>query len=238
MKQSELEERVAESLEQGYQLDEVRDALRSEGYSRDRIREAMEDGKKLYQNDFDFEPGEQDPVSGLTTGARDVDEEEVTGGRDVNIRKGDDDRGPEGLPEPAELSDRAHALFFDFVAMVPVLAVLYLLFFQGLGFVTSFEVAVLLPAFVIGFTGNFLYHFFAEWIWGKTVGKHAVGIEVVKDDGTEIGPLRSFARNALRAVDSNPVFGVPWGVALFFIHVRDDNKRLGDIVASTRVVES
>ena len=84
----------------------------------------------------------------------------------------------------------------------------------------------------------FNYFAFCEWRWGQTVGKNAVGIEVVSLDGaeersSEQGGGLTFAqasmRNLLRLVD---FFVVGW----VLIATGERRQRLGDRAAGTVVV--
>lgn len=80
--------------------------------------------------------------------------------------------------------------------------------------------------------GAFTYHTLFEWLEGTTLGKHALGLAVVADDGSRLGFRGSLLRNALRLVDG---LGY-WGVATLVIVYRGDGKRLGDVVGRTLVV--
>jgi uncharacterized RDD family membrane protein YckC len=80
----------------------------------------------------------------------------------------------------------------------------------------------------------FVYHLVLEWQTGTTAGKRLFGLRVVRDDGTSIGPVESFVRNALRLIDG---LGY-WSVAVAIILLRGDGKRLGDLFGRTLVVSS
>jgi uncharacterized RDD family membrane protein YckC len=73
------------------------------------------------------------------------------------------------------------------------------------------------------------------WLDGQTLGKRALGLRVVKADGTPVTWLPSVVRNLLRAVDALPgVYGVGLASTLIDPHAR----RLGDIVAGTMVIHA
>ena len=78
----------------------------------------------------------------------------------------------------------------------------------------------------------FVYHFLTEWLTGRTLGKHLLGLRVVEDDGSALGIRASFLRNALRLIDG---LGY-WSVAVAVILYRGDGKRIGDVVGRTLVV--
>ncbi len=77
------------------------------------------------------------------------------------------------------------------------------------------------------------YTIVQEAIWGRTLGKRALHLRVVAQDGAPIGWMASITRNLLRTVDMLP-FGYALGLlsSLFDPHGR----RLGDLVAGTVVV--
>ncbi len=73
------------------------------------------------------------------------------------------------------------------------------------------------------------------WLDGQTLGKRALGLRVVKADGTPVTWLPSVVRNLLRVVDALPgVYGVGLASTLIDPHAR----RLGDIVAGTMVIHA
>ena len=84
--------------------------------------------------------------------------------------------------------------------------------------------------------------FLLEWFYpvvfevkahGQTVGKMALGIRVLCDDGTPIGWSQSTVRNFLRFADFLPVM---YGAGLVSMLLQRDFKRLGDLAAGTLVV--
>jgi uncharacterized RDD family membrane protein YckC len=86
--------------------------------------------------------------------------------------------------------------------------------------------------------------FLVEWFYpvvfevlarGQTVGKMALGIQVLCDDGTPVGWSASTVRNFLKFVDFLPVL---YGAGLLSMLVQRDFKRLGDLAAGTLVVYS
>lgn len=85
-----------------------------------------------------------------------------------------------------------------------------------------------LTTFVI-WTGYFA---FFEVIWqGQTPGKRFAQIRVIRDDGTPIGLAQAVLRSLLLTVDYVLFIGV------FLIAFNDQEKRLGDMVAGTLVVQ-
>ena len=69
---------------------------------------------------------------------------------------------------------------------------------------------------------------------GRTPGKRAAGLRVVRDGGRPITLIPSAIRNVLRIVDIMPV---PfYGVAMLVVFFSARNQRLGDMAAGTLVV--
>lgn len=68
---------------------------------------------------------------------------------------------------------------------------------------------------------------------GRTIGKRAMGIRVIQDNGRPLSFLSSVIRNLLRIIDMLPMLYLA-GALFSFFHPQD--KRLGDIAAGTAVV--
>ncbi|MBI2583332.1 MAG: RDD family protein [Candidatus Aenigmarchaeota archaeon] len=80
---------------------------------------------------------------------------------------------------------------------------------------------------------NFLYGFVLEGWRGQTIGKMALGIIVVREDGKPCGYLSAFARNILRFIDALPFLYI---LGLIVIAVTNRRQRIGDLLAKTVVV--
>lgn len=85
-------------------------------------------------------------------------------------------------------------------------------------------------------------YFLLEWFYpvyfevcrnGQTLGKKALGLRVINDDGTPVTFAGSMLRNLLRIVDLLPVFYLAGLVACV---CNREFKRLGDLAAGTLVV--
>jgi uncharacterized RDD family membrane protein YckC len=87
---------------------------------------------------------------------------------------------------------------------------------------------------LVGLVIDFVYFVVSEAIsGGRSLGKRAIGLRVVGDDGFPLGGRASVVRNLLRAVDILPgsyVFG------LFAMLASPRGQRLGDLAAGTLVV--
>lgn len=80
----------------------------------------------------------------------------------------------------------------------------------------------------------FGYYWVSETVWQQTLGKRALGIKVVRVDGSKPGIGATFVRTLLRIVDSFPGFYIVGLVAIFATGPR--RQRVGDLAAKTRVV--
>lgn len=78
------------------------------------------------------------------------------------------------------------------------------------------------------------YFAIMEGRFGQTLGKMALGIRVVREDGGTIGTREAILRTLLRIVDGIGTYFVAFVVAL----ISDKNQRLGDMVAKTLVVRA
>ena len=77
-----------------------------------------------------------------------------------------------------------------------------------------------------------LYYILLEGYMGATVGKMALGIKVVKTDGSPCDITAALIRNVLRIIDGLFVYLV----GAILIWTSDKKQRLGDRVANTVVV--
>ena len=131
-------------------------------------------------------------------------------------------------------SRRALAYLLDLIIRGALILVIVLLLVAmgimagGLGGVGAGILALI--AFVV----EWGYYVFFETLWGgRTIGKRALRLRVVKEGGYPIGFVDSVLRNLLRAADFMPMF-YALGV---LVMARDERfRRLGDLVAGTMVV--
>jgi uncharacterized RDD family membrane protein YckC len=78
------------------------------------------------------------------------------------------------------------------------------------------------------------YYIFFELLWnGATPGKRALGLRVIRVDGTPITITESVIRNLVRLVDFLPAY---YGIGVIVIFVNRQTRRLGDLAAGTVVV--
>ncbi len=81
----------------------------------------------------------------------------------------------------------------------------------------------------------FLYFTLLQGAYGQTVGKMAVKIKVLKEDGTKIGYVDAFVRTLLLYVDFIPILFL---LGAILIWTSDKKQRLGDRGARTIVVSA
>jgi len=127
----------------------------------------------------------------------------------------------------AHWPSRLLAKVIDFVAQFIVLFLLLLVLGQ-MASDSDAAAAIVLCALVVVFVG---YSVLLETLWrGRTLGKAALGLRAVRDDG---GPVRF--RHALVRGIMFPLEG--WGPALFASIFSKRGKRFGDMLAGTIVVQ-
>lgn len=134
------------------------------------------------------------------------------------------------------LDRRAEALFLDVIAVFAVLGVGGFVLgdlFVG-GAVGAFGTAWFAVVFVTP-VALFAYQIVFEGYYGRTLGKYARGIVVAQSDGSPVTWGGAVIRNLLRIVDALPVAYL-LGIVVSF--TREDNGRLGDVVADTVVVRT
>ncbi|RLM45127.1 RDD family protein [Haloarcula sp. Atlit-47R] len=88
---------------------------------------------------------------------------------------------------------------------------------------------------LFGLVIGFGYYIYLEGTYGQTVGKMALDIVVVTEDGDPIEYGPAAIRTVLRIVDALPAFYL---IGIVAVLVTDRKQRLGDIVADTVVVRA
>jgi uncharacterized RDD family membrane protein YckC len=84
------------------------------------------------------------------------------------------------------------------------------------------------------FAAQWVYWTACEALWGgQTLGKRAMRIRVVRQDGSPVGLYESAVRNLTRAVDFLPLL---YGTGVLCMLVTQQHRRLGDLLAGTVLV--
>jgi uncharacterized RDD family membrane protein YckC len=128
----------------------------------------------------------------------------------------------------ASIGERLIATFLDYVVFC-----LYLLlitaFFGGMKHISP-------GAFVLMLLPVLLYNLICEiWLEGQSLGKKALGLRVVKTDGSVPGPGSFIIRWIFRILDSLLTIG---SAATYAIISSDRGQRIGDIAAGTTVIRT
>lgn len=130
----------------------------------------------------------------------------------------------------AGLGSRMIAALIDSAIQLALLILLGLAFSE-LGLEGVSGAAVALGAVLLLFWG---YFFVFEGMWGgRTPGKRAQRIRVVRADGQPVGWIQVAIRNLLRLVDALPT---AYGIGSLSILLTRRSQRLGDLAAGTLVV--
>jgi uncharacterized RDD family membrane protein YckC len=141
----------------------------------------------------------------------------------------------------AGIGNRAYALVIDYIVLGLVL-IIFLIFWGFLSFYTlelfsgdterNIGLWLFAIQLIIIFTFYVGYFVIFETLWqGQTPGKKRVKIRVIRDDGRIIGISQATLRALLRPVDDLLSIGA------FLIIFSPKEKRIGDIVAGTIVIQ-
>jgi uncharacterized RDD family membrane protein YckC len=142
--------------------------------------------------------------------------------------------------ELAGLGSRFLAVSVDVLAQVAVVIVLFVAYalasplIARLAFgknVSAWLVALAVAAFFVIFFGWFIV--FETWWSGRTPGKRALGLRVVRDGGFPIDPGAAVIRNLVRIAE---VALGGYTLSAISALLSKENKRLGDFAAGTIVV--
>lgn len=129
----------------------------------------------------------------------------------------------------AGLGSRFAATLLDLTIQVG--AIIALGMALGLGSSSGYVVAAY---FILIFLVLFAYDIvFETWNSGRTIGKLAAGIRVVRGGGQPVNFITSTVRNLIRIVDFLPLF---YTIGMIAIILTTRNQRLGDLAAGTYVI--
>ncbi len=136
----------------------------------------------------------------------------------------------------AGVGRRAAALIIDALIILPFIAIIANAFGTSSTTTgtngTSYHFNVGTGGTLLLLLLGFGYPTVLEALVGATVGKFALGLRVVRSDGSPIGWGQSLGRNALRIVDGLFVYLV----AAIVVWATESNQRIGDLAAHTYVV--
>lgn len=126
------------------------------------------------------------------------------------------------------------AAIIDLIVIGVLFSVLSALFgdFGGDGD-SDFQISLSGEPFLFGIAVTFAYYWLLEGKTGATLGKRALGLVVVKADGSECDLSTAAIRTVLRVVDVLPLLYL---LGLIVVAVTSKNQRVGDLAAGTLVV--
>ncbi|EMA15322.1 RDD family protein [Haloarcula marismortui] len=135
-------------------------------------------------------------------------------------------------PQP-EMGTEGDVIWRRVVAIIIDIVVIGIVSSAIAGILSQIRLAAL--GSLIGLVLGFGYYIYLEGTYGQTIGKMALDIVVVTEDGDPIDFGPAAIRSLLRIVDVLPAFYLIGFVAVL---VTDRKQRLGDIVADTVVVRA
>jgi uncharacterized RDD family membrane protein YckC len=137
--------------------------------------------------------------------------------------------------EVAGFGSRCIAALLDYLFVIVVMIVLYLLFASAIRNNAPDDPTVATGLFVlIQFLIISFYHLIFEFLWnGQTPGKRRIGIRVVQMNGMPMSASAILIRNLVRLFDFLPIL---YGVGLLVLFSTKHTQRLGDLAARTIVV--
>jgi uncharacterized RDD family membrane protein YckC len=136
----------------------------------------------------------------------------------------------------AGLGSRFAAFCLDFLLQVVFLIIAYVVVyftFRGGGETSSLLATGILA--IVSLLDFFGYFVVCEMLWsGRSVGKRAAGIRVVRVGGAPVGFWSSLLRNVMRLIDAQP--SAFYLVGSVLILATPKNQRLGDLLGNTVVI--
>ena len=93
----------------------------------------------------------------------------------------------------------------------------------------GFIIPVLIIVVVILISAGCLYPLIAEYVWGETLGKHLMGLRVVRESGGRI----SFGQSVVRQL---PMFLQVFWIDVMFALFTEKHQRAFEVLSKTRVV--
>ncbi|MBA4388798.1 MAG: RDD family protein [Verrucomicrobia bacterium] len=143
-------------------------------------------------------------------------------------------RTPEGIVFPLILASPVSRMLAVAIDTVCVIAIGFVIRMILSGFsIVSLDIAGAF-SLIAGFLLSVGYPMFFEWLWhGQTIGKKAVRIQVMDEQGLRLRFHQVMMRNLLRVVDTLPWFYMLGGIVSV---LSPRSQRLGDMAANTIVV--
>lgn len=132
---------------------------------------------------------------------------------------------------PATFWRRGVARVLDFLAVVCLCAPIVWLLWKIAPLVVppGFVFPVMIIVVVILISVGCLYPLIAEYVWGETLGKHLMGLRVVRESGGRI----SFGQSVVRQL---PMFLQVFWIDVMFALFTEKHQRAFEVLSKTRVV--
>jgi uncharacterized RDD family membrane protein YckC len=132
---------------------------------------------------------------------------------------------------PATFWRQGVARILDFLAVVCLCAPIVWLLLRTLPLVVppGFVLPVVIIVVVILISTGCLYPLIAEYVWGETLGKHLMGLRVVRESGGRI----SFGQSVVRQL---PMFLQVFWIDVMFALFTERHQRAFELLSKTRVV--
>lgn len=137
------------------------------------------------------------------------------------------------VQENQSVGIRFAAYLIDGLLIMAVM--LPIVFLMGFGLIFNpFMSLAFIAVMILLAVGIFLYFVIMEGTYGATLGKMAVGIKVVREDGSKCTMTDALVRNLLRIVDGFFIYLI----GAILIWTSEKRQRLGDMAAHTIVVRA
>ena len=132
---------------------------------------------------------------------------------------------------PATFWRRGVARILDFLAFVCLCAPIVWLLWRTAPLVVppDFIFPIMIIAVVFLISAGCLYPLVAEYVWGETLGKHFMGLRVVRESGGRI----SFGQSVVRQL---PMFLQVFWIDVMFALFTEKHQRAFEVLSKTRVV--
>ena len=132
---------------------------------------------------------------------------------------------------PATFWQRGAAKIIDFLAFACVCGPIVWLLWRTAALVIpqGFIFPVMIIVVVILISAGCLYPLIAEYVWGETLGKHLMGLRVVRESGGRI----SFGQSVVRQL---PMFLQVFWIDVMFALFTEKHQRAFELLSKTRVV--
>jgi uncharacterized membrane protein len=134
----------------------------------------------------------------------------------------------------APISKRAVAFIIDFVVIVLVfVGVIVTLSLSYPDSLSEANMVWVMALLMWAWVANLVYYTLTEGIWGKSLGKMALRIKVVREDYTPCGLMPAFTRNVVRFLDIILLFYLG---SLLMMATTEKRQRIGDYIGETIVI--